>query len=311
MALGRAAHKVLELAYTGHPRFSDPAEIETVWMDAIAVERRRMADETPFGEPPPPERWSGYQRVRVRTIRMASAMSRSTRVAGPAAPGKGSLRIERSISSSDGNVVGRPDRVETNGAGVRLVDVKTGRRADPVVSDAERRQLLIYAYLWHDQEGVWPTTGTIQTSEGRGIDVELDPAAAIATVREAVAARDEANTFIAEGGGWQSLARPSMDTCRHCPFRVACPSYWTICEQTERYSQDIAGKVVARDPAGTIILAIMAGTLGSETTRVRAVGHHAHEMHDGANVAFQDLAPLAGSEEVTAIWESDYWVAPR
>lgn len=126
----------------------------------------------------PPERWTDSVRVRSRSIKLALA-----HIGGRVgAAGKGrsegthqTTRIESSLQSNDGEVIGRPDRVETDNGSARIFDVKTGRRTNSEISEPERRQLLFYAYLWNETTGTWPLIGTIETAEGAELDLEISP----------------------------------------------------------------------------------------------------------------------------------------
>lgn len=310
MALGRAAHRVLEQAHQG--KFNGSVQtrpaVEASWDEVLETEWKRMAEEAPFTEPPRPDRWPGYQRVRVRTIRMAMERAAGQHRSPQAVEPIRTVRIERSLVSRDGAVVGRPDRVEVDGDSARVVDVKTGRRSSPIASEAERRQLLIYAYLWHEESGVWPQSGSIETRDGGGLEVSLDSSEAIEIVREAVDARNRANEEIEGGASWSILGRPSTDTCRHCVFRALCPAYWSIATPTDRYTQDVKGTIEAIDNAGGVTVRVEAGTVVQDKVRIRSVASSVDEMSLDRTVSFQDLVPVSGTEELSTFWESDYWV---
>jgi RecB family exonuclease len=311
LALGSAAHAVIEGALTGRGVDVDSPRdgLEAVWNTAIENAMRLMAEQAPFEAPPPAERWPGYQRVRVRALRMAEGLLRE-RPRAHGGEGRTSIRVERSLVSRDGDVTGRPDRVEQADGDTRIIDLKTGRHGDDAVTPAERRQLLFYAYLWHDESGSWPTVGSIETGDGRRLEIKVDPAEAEACVREAVAARDELNSQIVSGAAPATLAHVEIDECQHCSFRVVCDSYWSAASsEAERFLQDVRGVITEVDATGSATLNQVFGTLPSQEIRVRGLGDKVTRSDVGRTLTLQDLSPRQGGSEVVTNWQSDYWLS--
>jgi CRISPR/Cas system-associated exonuclease Cas4 (RecB family) len=312
LALGSAAHAVIEGALRGRGVDADlPREgLEVMWNMAIENAMRVMAEQAPFAAPPPAERWPGYQRVRVRALRMAEGLVRERRSTPHLHEGRTSIRVERSLVSRDGDVTGRPDRVEQSNGDTRIIDLKTGRHGDDVVTPAERRQLLFYAYLWHDESGSWPTLASIETGDGRRLEIQVEPAEAEACVREAVAARDELNSQIVSGAEPTTLAHVDIDECQHCSFRVVCDSYWSAAScGAERYLQDVKGVITEVDQTGSATLSQVFGTLPSQEMRVRGLDDKVTGGDVGRTLTLQDLSPRQGSSEVVTNWQSDYWLS--
>src|SRR5207249_1467863 len=111
--------------------------------------------------------------------------------AGEATPARGvegraAPVIETTLTSADGLLRGRPDRLDADAG--EVVDFKTGNVADDVereVSERERRQLLLYAHLAAENE-IAVRRGTIVRGNGHRatIDLPLD-----AVENEAASAR--------------------------------------------------------------------------------------------------------------------------
>src|SRR5262249_8100714 len=72
MALGSAVHSPLDQAQYLHLAADTTAEewIDSAWQAEIKRAWDRVAADSPFADPPEPERWPGYQRARVRVSRM-------------------------------------------------------------------------------------------------------------------------------------------------------------------------------------------------------------------------------------------------
>ena len=120
-----------------------------------------------LGVVPERTRWRGYQIVRVRTLRRLQEELATRRggggLAGPVA--------ERRLEDATLRVAGTPDRVEVRADGVEIVDLKTGWRVDDQLAPAHRRQLLLYAYLWHATQGVWPARASVQRLDGERVSI--------------------------------------------------------------------------------------------------------------------------------------------
>ena len=91
------------------------------------------------------------------------------------------------VEAPDEPIGGRIDRVEHTAAGVEIVDMKSGWTVSDELRPAHRRQLLIYAYLWHSRHGEWPVAASIQLLDGTRITFEVDSEEAIAAASDALA----------------------------------------------------------------------------------------------------------------------------
>jgi hypothetical protein len=128
-----------------------------------------------------------------------------------------------------GKLKGKPDL----GRGEEIIDFKTGSiyetdelDAPPALKEAYVRQLRIYAYLVHEAVGRWPRRGLLYPIAGSPVEVELDPAACTREAIEAVALLDRYNDALGRSADPADLASASPDTCRWCPYKLACPAFW-------------------------------------------------------------------------------------
>jgi hypothetical protein len=121
---------------------------------------------------------------------------------------------------------GRADRIDSSAGHVRVVDLKTGLyQAEP--SDDQRRQLLLYAVLVQRTTGQWPGELVIENAAGEQLTVPFEQYDADTTLNEVLSAVSNFNHNVAVGTPMLELAKPSPETCRHCPFRTCCVAYWT------------------------------------------------------------------------------------
>lgn len=144
----------------------------------------------------------------------------------------GGRRIEADLSSKDGELVGRLDRVGWKHGRRVVTDFKTGSSTDDsgkVRADLVL-QLKLYAFLIHENENVWPSI-EIQQLNGPPLEVAYEPAEIQALVRHLIDKRSAVNATVEEvllGKTPEStLASPSPSACRFCVYRPTCDAYWS------------------------------------------------------------------------------------
>jgi hypothetical protein len=132
--------------------------------------------------------------------------------------------IERTVEDPRTGLFGRPDRVEGAGRAQVVVDLKTGL-SQAGATESQRRQLLLYAHLVGAATGNTPERVAIEDPAGRRWEESITKQDVAAAVNEVVQAR-AAYESAARAGSWEDLARPDVETCRHCPYRLVCRQYW-------------------------------------------------------------------------------------
>lgn len=226
-SLGVIAHSVTEAAFkrSGWPeREADVRTmLEAIWDEESIRAEELMAEAWNPAEPPPVIEWPGYALTRARTLRRAAAVAGGR--TGPSAqepsPGAG---VEVDLSDDESGLFGRADRIERDGKGMRVVDLKTGLNQDEP-TEAQRRQLLLYAVLLHRATGTWPASIAVEDASGNLYDQRLEPAEAEEALRSVQAAVGEFNRSVRDGHVLDG-ADPGPDTCRWCDFRTVCQPYW-------------------------------------------------------------------------------------
>lgn len=212
--LGTAAHAVLEAIGSGE--LSGAEAGESFWDAQIERAANELVGLGLLSSTPAPKRWQGYYQARQRALRAVPEDARS----GSA----GSVRqvVERRIEDEDMRLVGRIDLVEQSANGVKIVDFKSGLRGHDEIKPGHRRQLLIYAYLWHSFSGQWPFAAEIRYLDGKSDGFAVGNVAASEAATAAASMLQEFNRAIEQGG---IAARPSSGTCRFCDYRAACDAF--------------------------------------------------------------------------------------
>ena len=135
---------------------------------------------------------------------------------------------------------GRVDRIDRVGSTVRVVDLKTGlKQGDP--TDAQTRQLLLYAVLVHRTTGDWPAEIAIEDASGEQTVRPLAPEEAemaLEQVTSAVASFNER----ASAPALSLTAQPDPDTCRWCAYRVVCRPYW-VARRADWKHRSVLGEI--------------------------------------------------------------------
>lgn len=232
--LGDAAHAVAEVVAKRHGWPAEQADrrrhLEAVWDDRIGKGAAKLAAAWAPAEPPPVQEWPTYQVTRSRTIRRAERAIAERRVDGSTEPvahleARGvSGWTEVELVDPTSGLEGRADRIDRINGSYRVVDLKTGMNQEEP-KDEQLRQLLLYAVLLQRTTGEWPADIAVENASGEQFVVPLQPAEAEAALAEALVAVRSFNEQASSGsGGPEGMA--SADTCRWCPFRTCCGTYW-------------------------------------------------------------------------------------
>jgi CRISPR/Cas system-associated exonuclease Cas4 (RecB family) len=132
---------------------------------------------------------------------------------------------EKELFSSDRRIKGRPDYVDLDQGAV--IDYKSGAAlqiANDEMTDSERRQLTLYAFLLRENE-VAVTRGIIDRADGRRAEVAISVEAAEREAANARTVQDEFNNAAAILD-FQGLANASPISCASCPCIPLCEQFW-------------------------------------------------------------------------------------
>jgi CRISPR/Cas system-associated exonuclease Cas4 (RecB family) len=131
------------------------------------------------------------------------------------------IMVEIPVQSQDGFLAGRIDYAERlPHGGIRLLDYKSALRDD--LPERYERQLQIYALLWYETFGAWPTEAlVIYPFTGTAHKVAIDPAICQQVGQEArlIAEKQQEDVHA------EQLASPGT-VCTVCEFRPWCKPFW-------------------------------------------------------------------------------------
>lgn len=225
--LGVAAHAVTEAAFRRRDWPSTAGEVRTLiegqWDEEVMRGTAALEEAWAPAKPPPSAEWPGFALTRARTVRRALRVAAAATTKGGATPEVGS-GIEIELRDPISGLLGRADRIESDGGSTRVVDLKTGIHQDDP-TDEQRRQLLLYAVLVHRNTGRWPSTIAVEDASGFQHELPFDPADAESTLHDVTVAVGSFNDKV-ENGGFLASADPSPDRCRWCAYRVLCQPFW-------------------------------------------------------------------------------------
>ena len=172
-------------------------------------------------------------------------------------------------------MVGIPDRISHTAQGVVISDFKTGTflHPDGSVSPDYQAQLQLYAALFHENHGVWPTSLEIVSITGSRVPVPVTPKQCEQLLNAAhklcLKARKVTPTLAGNANNQTQAAAPKPETCRLCAFRPRCPAYLAAALSATPLCQgDVAGTLRRWSTSGNgAILVEIQSTTGSLTVR--------------------------------------------
>jgi RecB family exonuclease len=156
------------------------------------------------------------------------------------------IMVEIPVQSQDGLLAGRIDYAERlPHGGIRLLDYKSALRDD--LPERYERQLQIYALLWYETFGEWPTEAlVIYPFTGTAHKVVVDPAICQQVGQEARLIVEK----LQEDLHAEQLASPGT-VCTVCEFRPWCKPFWRWQAGHAIYSQALEKAVYGFE--GTIM----------------------------------------------------------
>lgn len=232
--LGTAYHAVLEHIVSGRTADENVEQkIDRLWNEAIANQQNRASHhplDRRFGCA---ENWPGYYLVRasvaLRARELTASIDPCTKCSSPGASVEpGSVYREREFTAFGGKLLGRPDLVRDD----EIVDYKSGSITEfdedtqaEIVRASYVRQLRIYGFLVRETLGLLPRRGLLVPVAGPAVEVALEQGDCAREAAHAVAVLDSFNSNMSRLDV-PGLGSPSPESCRWCPFKGVCPSFW-------------------------------------------------------------------------------------
>lgn len=175
-----------------------------------------------------------------------------------------SKATEQKLTSTDGLLTGKLDCIIWQNGQAEIRDYKTGEittieegEYTAKVKEEYELQMRLYACLFHDQYGYFPTRLVLEDLNGVEHQVSFNVSEYLQLMDEIRSALSEINKKI-ENGEWEKLANTG-EHCRYCQNRPACKKYLMLLETTsflpEVGSFDLFGKLTGyeKSPNGSTL----------------------------------------------------------
>lgn len=160
-----------------------------------------------------------------------------------------SVYSEKWYQSKDDRIAGKIDLIIENGDYTEIVDFKTGAIIQDVLDDngevsyeikkEYRDQLKLYAYLYFENTGKYPSKLTLIDLAKQRFEIEFSP-------EECKKIYDEANQLLSETNlsiiNKRFNANPTEDNCKYCLYRPGCSFFIDSLESTNSFN-DVVGSV--------------------------------------------------------------------
>jgi CRISPR/Cas system-associated exonuclease Cas4 (RecB family) len=293
--LGRICHRVLEnpAVLQALATRDAPVDLDSAWEAEVQVEAEQLASTRGTARLGSPDQWPDYQLRRAQLRHAAGALREVALSVGTATQ----IQAEAPLASADGRLGGWADFVLRGRDGEVVIDLKTGGARDQLVAESHDRQIQLYAFMLHEEEGVWPRRGLVMSLVDGITEVDVSPRACQEVAANALALLDAYNAVVP---GPQP-ASPSAATCGSCPYATKCGDFWTACGP-DWASQMLAlqGRVIRHAGDGPISVWVRptAGSVSdSREIAIRAIDTLAHPgataLSVGSEVWAVGLLPTA------------------
>jgi RecB family exonuclease len=325
-ALGSVAHALSEMVGKGAADAVSDDQLLTwldaAWNDLIEQQHGRLSAAWRPATVPAPRDWPGFMHLKVATTRRLRSEIRATRdgriptqtakMAERAASGRAPAQLEVTLVEESSGLYGTPDRVEEVDGRLRVVDLKTGG-SQGEATEAQRRQLLLYAALVAASRGRLPDEITVMDASGRCHPQPVDLESVQAATAEATGAVDAFNAWAsAPSEDVSAIARPSPDSCRWCGYRVVCQPYWTAQSEPWLGHTGAVGKIteVQARPSGSMLR--IAGSMPSHLDGLDVTVSELPSVvavQQGSQLAVVDTDLLGAPQVQRARWNTTWRVA--
>lgn len=189
---------------------------------------------------------------------------------------------ELPVSSLDDLVIGKIDAVLPSASGAVVQDYKSGQvfvetlGGGRVIKEAIETQLRMYAALYANTSGNWPTRLEVVPLHGAAHTVNFDSASSNELVEAARCLLNSTNETIVTLGHDRErietdLAAPSKSNCKYCQYRPGCRPYAKAAVLGDPdWPADVHGKVVDIVTLANSSLALTIETEGGNA-RIRGI----------------------------------------
>ncbi|QQE78384.1 PD-(D/E)XK nuclease family protein [Alicyclobacillus sp. SO9] len=252
--IGIVCHDMLRRASVGAYDHIDPSEIKQVLREQFHQKCQHLllssvnaSQSQRYGSP---ENWPGYN-IRYYRLQASALQTFERRSTNTNRSDMSNVDIlaERELKSSNGRLVGRPDRMIYREHGDAIIeDYKTGEIYDGNELRAHiRRQMLLYTFLCVESFDVHNVTFRVIPMNGVVYEENVDLAEAVRFGDSVFDTLDSINTSLLEISRgeklFNELAQPSAESCAFCPYRNRCDTYWSSMTTSNGSFLDVEGRI--------------------------------------------------------------------
>lgn len=280
--LGTVVHRLLEAASNGL-LVGGEESIKKAWSGIVFNLESRMSTSWIERSLVPLSRTvNDFEVQRLRAWSRAMQLMQSTEPAGEHTIQKKGFGSEIWVQSKDGTVGGYIDEVYPGESGPVIRDFKTGRiLEDNATEDAAIHpdylvQVKLYAALYHETFGRWPTHLELMPLRGEAKTMAVEQKQCEEILEAAKSKRCEVNSQIRASlskgrEGLVSLASPTAANCRFCLWRPGCSAYLERSDTPgdSEWPADIHGTVKSIQHLGNGRLLLIVRNKDGEEKKVR------------------------------------------
>ncbi len=156
------------------------------------------------------------------------------------------------LQSHDAKVAGRVDLLVKNGGYCELIDYKTGVMVDGsgCIRKEYQLQMKLYAALYHESEGKWPSKLTIIGIDQKRLEISFEASDCERLLEGFTAKLAILNRRILENAKELDLSTPNPETCKYCSYRPTCSNYWNQRTDSGDWPNDVRGTVMEETVSG-------------------------------------------------------------
>lgn len=268
--LGSILHGALEKITKGELKTRE--EFDRWWDDSVKRAEQKLIDRG-WGQFVPLKentKHFGLKKVQARN-RLVGLNNRQSY-----AVGAGSRIAEQKIATNDGLLTGQLDCIIWRDGQAEIRDYKTGvitterdgEEAAPAIKEEYELQMKLYACLFKETYGSYPTRLILEDLNGVEYEVKFTPDECSRLIEEIKLSLVEINHKVA-GSDWEGLANPG-DYCAFCNFRPACKKYVILLESPSNLPDkgwyDLQGTIVSCEEAGFSRLGLQINRAGEVVT---------------------------------------------
>lgn len=154
---------------------------------------------------------------------------------------------EEWLETKDGTIGGKVDLIIESAKETEILDFKTGAITDDILDDNDeiyteikkdyQEQLKLYAYLYFETEGKYPTRLTLVDLARQRFPIDFTEKECFELFNEARELLKITNESIETG---QFTANPTESNCKYCLYRPAC-SFFLNALKSENLFNDVSG----------------------------------------------------------------------